>query len=198
MASTLDAIRFADCVIVMIDATAAVRETGPDHRRPDRARRPRHRLRRQQMGPDGEQGGRDLATCAKSSTGCCRRWRARRWWRSRPRTGEGLDRLVPAVDRRRQGLEHPRSHRAAQPLPGRARCSAMPPPAISGRRVRIRYMTQLKSAAAHLRAVRQPARCPARSLSALSAERLARDFRAEGHAAALGDAQYQESLRSEE
>ena len=52
VASTLEAIRFADCVIVMIDATAPFEKQ--DHRRPDRARRPRHRLCRQQVGSTGK------------------------------------------------------------------------------------------------------------------------------------------------
>ncbi len=183
VASTLEAIRFADCVIVMIDATAPVRKTGPHHRRSDRARGPRHRLCRQQMGPAGEQGGRDLAAAreagpavaagggraAGGDLGAHRR-------RARP--------AGAAVIAGRPGLEHPHPHLAAQPFPGggaAAPCHAR----HSGRRVRIRYMTQRKSAAAQLYLVRQPARRFAGSLSALSAERIAREFRSGGHAAAL-------------
>ena len=61
----------------------AFRKTGPDHRRPDRARRPRHRLRRQQMGSDGQQERRDLANCAKTGPAAAAGGGRARWWRSR-------------------------------------------------------------------------------------------------------------------
>jgi GTP-binding protein len=48
--STLHAVRFADCVTVVMDANEALEKAGPDDCRSDRARRARHRLCGQQMG----------------------------------------------------------------------------------------------------------------------------------------------------
>ena len=197
VASTLDAIRFADCVIVMIDATQPFEKQ-------------------------------DLAIADLiAREGRAIVFAVNKWDLMENKQGaiselrEKLDRLLPQV----AGAElvaisasTGEGHRPAGPPPSWPRTTpgtpASPtaalnrfleaallrhaPPAISGRRVRIRYMTQLKSAAAHLRPVRQPARCPARGLSALSAQRPARGVRSQGHAAAPCDAQHQKSLRSEE
>ena len=58
VADALNAVRFAEVVVVLLDVENAVRGAGPAHRRSGRAGRPRDRHRRQQMGPEGEDRGR--------------------------------------------------------------------------------------------------------------------------------------------
>jgi small GTP-binding protein len=193
VASTLEAIRFSDCVIVMIDAIA-VRETGPDHRRPDCARRPRYRLRGQQMGPLGKQGRRHQPDARKAGPPVAaggRRAAGRHLGAHRRRPGP-----AGARDRGcRPRLEHARGHRHAEPLPG----SRLDAPCPTGRLWTARahpLHDPAQGAPAQLHAVRQPTRRPARRLSALSAEWAAREFRPERHAAAFFPAQQQEPVRS--
>ncbi len=74
-----------------------------------------------------------------------------------------------------------------------------PPPAVSGRRVKIRYMTQPKARPAVLRPVRQFGRQDFRELQALPRQRPARDLRPHRRADPPVDARReQEPLRAEE
>ena len=67
-------------------------------------------------------------------------------------TGAGLDRLMQAVSTpTRCGTGA--SRRARSTAGSREVAAAHPPPAVSGRRIRLDYITQPKSAAADLRAV---------------------------------------------
>ena len=77
-------------------------------------------------------------------------------------TGEGLDRLMQAVIDAYAIWNKRVVDRRAQSLARRRRSSAHPPPAVSGRRIKLNYITQPKSAAADLRAVlhRAPTPCP--------------------------------------
>ena len=58
VADALNAIRFAEVVVVMIDSRASLRRTRPAHRRSGRARRPRDGARAQQMGFEEQQARR--------------------------------------------------------------------------------------------------------------------------------------------
>ena len=70
-----------------------------------------------------------------------------------------------------------------------------PPPAPSGRRIKLRYATQAETRAADLCALRQPAQAIAGKLSALSDERFAQGFRSVGNADPLQPARRQEPIR---
>ncbi len=196
VASTLDAIRFADCVIVIIDATQPFEKQ--DLTIADLIAREgraivfavnKWDLKENKNGAISElreKLDRLLPQVAGAALVAIS-----------ARTGEGLNRLPDAI------LAADRAWNSRAPTSALNRfletaLARHAPPAIRGRRVRIRYMTQTKSAAAHLRAVRQSARRPARGLSALSGERTAREFRSQGHAAAPDHAQHQKSVRSEE
>ena len=100
-------------------------------------------------------------------------------------TGEGVDRMLPAVLEADARLEHAACRRPSSTVSWTAALPRHPPPAIHGRRVRIRYMTQAKSPPADLCAVRHPARRIAGVLSALSAKRIAQGIQSEGRAAAV-------------
>ena len=60
-------------------------------------------------------------------------------------TGEGLDRLMQAIVDAYRGLEQARSDRRRSIAGSRTRSSAHPPPAVSGRRLRLNYITQAKA-----------------------------------------------------
>ncbi len=196
VASTLEAIRFADCVIVMIDATApfekqdltiadliaregraivfAVNKWDLLENKAGAISRMREKLDR--LLPQVA-GAPLIATSA--------------------RTGEGLDRLEAAVAEADKAW----NTRVSTGVLNRFLEEALQrhaTPAISGTAGAHPLHDPAQGAAAELHPVRQPARRPARGLSALSAERLARDFRSEGHAAALQCAQFEESVRDEE
>ena len=174
VADAINAIRFAEVVVLLMECDAAVRGAGPAHRRPGRARGPRARDRHQQVGP-----GRAAAPAALSKL----REQAER---ALPQvkgvpvigvsglTGDGLDRLMQAVVEihevwNRRVATHELNRWLADVI------AAHPPPAVSGRRIRLNYMTQPKSAAADLRAVLHPRRRGAGGLPALSGQRAARD-----------------------
>ncbi len=196
VASTLDAIRFADCVIVMMDATQpfekqdlAIADLIAREGRAIVFAVNKWDLKENKQGAISE-----LREC---STGCCRRWRARSWWRFRPGPAKALTGCLPPSWR-------PTAPGTAARPPRRSTASwkaaliRHAPPAVRGRRVRIRYMTQIKTRPPTFALFGNQLDRPARGLSALSDEWPARDFRSQGHAAAPGDAQYQKSLRSEE
>jgi GTP-binding protein len=143
VASTLEAIRFADCVIVMIDATApfekqdltiadliaregraivfAVNKWDLLENKAGAVSRMREKLDR--LLPQVT-GAPLVATSA--------------------RTGEGLDRLVPAIAEADRAW-NTRVGTATLNRFLEAALTRHAPPAISGRRVRIRYMTQRKA-----------------------------------------------------
>jgi GTP-binding protein len=143
VASTLEAIRFADCVIVMIDATApfekqdltiadmiaregraivfAVNKWDLLENKAGAVGRMREKLDR--LLPQVA-GAPLVATSA--------------------RTGEGLDRLVPAIAEADRAW-NTRVGTATLNRFLEAALTRHAPPAISGRRVRIRYMTQRKA-----------------------------------------------------
>ena len=191
--SDADAIRFAECVIVVIDATAPFEKQ--DLTIADLIAREGRAIVFAVNKWDlvEEQGRRDHRPARNGSTGCCRRSRARRWSRSRPDRRRARPSAARRA-RRRQGLEHARADSAAQPFP-RGRAARHPPPAVSGRRVRIRYMTQAKSRPPTFALFGNQLDALARSLSALSAERTARGVRPGRRADALLAAHVEESVR---
>ncbi len=71
----------------------ALRKTGSDHRRPDRARGPRHRLRRQQMGSGGEQERAPISELREKLDRLLPQVAGAPLVAISARTGEGLDRL---------------------------------------------------------------------------------------------------------
>ena len=158
VASTLDAIRFADCVIVMIDATAPFEKQ--DLTIADLIAREGRAIVFAVNKWDlmENKAGRDFAHCARSSTGCCRRWRARELVAI---SAQHRRRHRPAGRRHHRGrprLEHAHSDRGAQPFPGRR--AAAPCPARDQRAPGAHPLHDpAQDAAAHFRPVRQPARC---------------------------------------
>ncbi len=96
-------------------------------------------------------------------------------------TGEGLDRLMQAIVDA-YAVWNKRMPTSALNRWFEATVESHPPPAVSGRRLRLNYITQAKSAAAELRRVLHARRRAARRLQALSVEFAARDLRASGHA----------------
>ena len=145
-------------------------------------RGPRARHRPQQMGPGRRPAGPAEGAARGGDAAAAAGARRRRWCRVSGLAGEGLDKLMEAVLEAARGLEPARLDGAAQPLARARRSQRNPPPAVSGRRIKIRYMTQAKSAAAALRPVRQPARRPAEVLHALPRQRPARGLRPARHA----------------
>ncbi|HEX3756686.1 MAG TPA: ribosome biogenesis GTPase Der [Rhizomicrobium sp.] len=143
VASTLEAIRFADCVIVMIDATAPFEKQ--DLTIADLIARE----------------GRAIVFAVNkwdlldNKTGAISRMREKLdrllpqiagapLVATSARTGEGLDRLIPAI------VEADKAWNTRVPTATLNRfleeaLQRHAPPAISGRRVRIRYMTQVKA-----------------------------------------------------
>ena len=162
VADALNAIRFAEVVVLLIDAERRVRGAGSAHRRPGRARRPRAGHRAQQMGPEGRarpapsaslrERGRPLAAAGQGRAGGGGVGPDRR--RARPADAGG--RRCHAVWNKRvptSALNRWLEHAVA----------AHPPPAVSGRRLRLNYITQPKSAAAELRRCSAPAPTPCRT-----------------------------------
>ena len=96
-------------------------------------------------------------------------------------TGEGLDRLMQAIVDAFE-VWNKRVPTSALNRWFEHAVDAHPPPAVSGRRLRLNYITQAKIAAAELRAVLHARRCAARRLQALSGEFLARGVRTARHA----------------
>jgi GTPase len=141
--STLEAIRFSDCVIVMLDATQAFEKQDLT------------------IADLIEREGRALVFAinkwdlVENKAGAIGRWR-KVADQSLPQlagaplfalsasTGEGLERLLPAV-LEADGAWNKRVPTAALNRFLEEALSRHAPPAVSGRRVRIRYMTQVKN-----------------------------------------------------
>ena len=120
----------------------AVRGAGHPHRRSGRARRPRDRHRGQQMGPDRAGARRAVAPARRGRSHV-----AADQGRSRRSVGQGRPGCRSADgsgDEGPCGLESPRADGGAQSLPGAA-ITANPPPSVSGRRLRLDYITQPKA-----------------------------------------------------
>ena len=115
VADALNAIRFAEVVVLLMDARAAVRGAGPAHRRPGRARGPRAGGRHEQMGP-GENAGRRVNELREQADHWLPQLKGVPVVGVSGLTGEGLDRLMQAVIDDPRGLEQARRDRGAQPL----------------------------------------------------------------------------------
>ena len=89
-------------------------------------------------------------------------------------TGEGLDRLMQAIVDAYE-VWNKRVPTSALNRWFEEAVAAHPPPAVSGRRLQLNYITQAKSAAAELRRVLHARRRGARRLQALSGQFAARD-----------------------
>ena len=144
VADALKAIRFAEVVVLLMDAARAVRGAGSADRRSGRARGPRARHRHEQMGSVKADRPAPSASCARRPITGCRRSRACRWSRVSGLTGEGLDRLMQAVVDA-YAVWNRRVPTAALNRWFEDAISAHPPPAVSGRRLRLNYITQAKA-----------------------------------------------------
>ena len=80
--------------------------------------------------------------------------------------GEGLDRLMQAVFKAYETWNTRISTAKLNQWLGEA-VETNPPPAVSGRRIKIRYMTQIKARPPHFAFFRQPAQRLAQELYAL-------------------------------
>ena len=160
VADALNAVRFAEVVVVLLDVGKRLRGTGPAHRRSGRAGRPRHRDRGQQMGSEGKDRGRHRQVA--------RAGRREAYAAQRRAAGGGLgpDRRRPrpadAGDRRcLRRLEQARSDQRAQSLVRtrdrarirRRRCRAARCGSTTSRRPRAGRRASWCSA-------RAPMRCP--------------------------------------
>jgi GTP-binding protein len=140
--STLDAIRFADCVIVMIDATQPFEKqdlTIADLIEKE-GRAAVFAVNKWDM--VGDRGG-AIGKLRRQLDECLPQLKGAPLIAISARTGEGIDRLLPAV------LEADRAWNTHVPTSALNRfleeaLNRHSPPAVKGRRVRIRYMTQPK------------------------------------------------------
>ncbi|HUB85165.1 MAG TPA: ribosome biogenesis GTPase Der [Rhizomicrobium sp.] len=141
--STLEAIRFAECVVVMIDATAPFEKQ--DLTIADLiAREGRAIVFAVNKWDQVEQKAGAISRLREMADRLLPQIAGGPLIATSAITGEGLERLLPAVltadrawNRRAKTAELNRFLESA--------VSRHPPPAVSGRRVRIRYMTQAKS-----------------------------------------------------
>ena len=132
VADTLRAVRFAETVILVLDAEAAAGAPGPDDREPGGRGRPGARAGAQQMRPRRRSRG--------TAEGAARAARNRlaAAFRGGAGAGVGSDRVRSRrADeggiRGRRGMEPPRSDRGAEPLAGWMQ-ERHPPPLVAGRR----------------------------------------------------------------
>ena len=117
VADTLNAIRFAEVVVVLIDAQTPFEEQ--DIRIADLVEREGRAIVIAVNKWDLDRAGSRARCrgCAPRSIACCRRSRACRSSFCRRKAGSGLDRLMEAVLEGARGLESPRADGGAQPLP---------------------------------------------------------------------------------
>jgi GTP-binding protein len=143
IASTLDAIRFADCVVVVIDATAAFEKQ--DLTIADLIEREGRAVIFVANKWDlVEQRAGGIGKLRKQLDQCLPQLAGAPLLATSTVSGEGLDRLLPAV------LAADRAWNTRVPTATLNRfleeaLSRHAAPAVSGRRIRIRYMTQAKS-----------------------------------------------------
>ena len=71
--------------------------------------------------------------------------RACRCWRSRRCTGKGLDQMLAAAFELRDAVEPPRARPPRSTAGSTRRWKPIPPPAPGGRRIKLRYITQIKT-----------------------------------------------------
>ena len=121
-----------------------LREAGPADRRPDHPRGQGAGHRLQQVGHDRAARSRCWPNCARRPIACCRRCAACAPCRSRPRPGRGLDKLMEAIISTHQTwnrrISTGKLNRWLEGILGHH-----PPPAVAGRRLKIKYMTQAKT-----------------------------------------------------
>ena len=181
VADTLNAIRFAEVVIVLMDAERPFEEQ--DLRIADLVQREGRALvlGMNKWDLDGAQARRGRQAARRRPTTGCRRSRACRSSRCRACTGDGLDRLMQAVVDALRGLEQARLDQSAQSLVrGRgvvasAARGERPPP-----QAQLHHAGE--GAPAELRAVLLARRRDPGKLSALSGARPARHVRSARHA----------------
>ena len=144
VADGLRAIRFAEVVIVVLRRDHSLREAGPADRRPDRPRGPGAGHRLQQVGPDRGPAGSAGRTAREDRAAAAAGARHPRG------AGFGRDRARPRQADGSGGRDPPRLEHAAS-RPARLNrwlegiIAHHPPPAVAGRRLKIKYMTQVKT-----------------------------------------------------
>ena len=148
VADTLDAIRLADVVVVVLDAADMAGEAGSRHRRPGDRGGPRAGDRRQQDRSSGRRPGAARAKAWRKLTDRLEASFAQ--VKDVPivgfsaLNGRGVDRLMPAVfetyDIWNKRVPTPKLNRWLREME-----TLHPPPLAKGRRIRLRFMTQIKS-----------------------------------------------------
>ncbi len=176
VADTLRAVRFAETVILVIDALQPLERQDltianlvAEEGRPLVLAAAKWDLVKRSQGDAG-------ATCASGSRRRCRSCAASRWCRYPGSPAMGSTALMKAVFAA-DAVWNRRVPTAALNRWLHAIQEHHPPPVVAGRRLRLRYMTQVNTQAAHLCPVRFPARRTARILPALSGQFSARGFR---------------------
>ena len=111
-------------------------------------------------------------------------------------TGDGLDRLTKAVEEA-YAVWNKRAPTSALNRWFEQAVAANPPPAVSGRRLKLNYVTQPKVAAAEFCGVLLARRCRAGELQALPRQQPARGVRHAGHAGAHHPAREGEPVRAQ-
>ena len=144
VADALNAIRFAEVVIVLIDAQAAVRGAGHPHCRPCRAGRPRGRHRLSTNGIWSTRRQARCRACASEVDRLLPQIKGVPVVALSAKSGKGVDRLMAAVMEAARGLEPSRADGGAQSFSGAgdAGASAAGP---SRPPFRLDYITQPKS-----------------------------------------------------
>ena len=172
----------------------AARPAGPDDRQPGGRGRPRARGRRQQVGSGGRARAPRWRCCASGSRPACPRSRACPACRSRCGPARTCPGVLPAVVEAHERWSR-RVPTAALNRWLEQALAAHPPPMAKGRRVKIRYATQVATRPpTFVLFVSQAGALPG-LLSALSGQRPARDLRSRRRAAPAAAAHRRQSVR---
>ena len=195
VADALRAVRFAEVVVMMMDAAEQVRGAGSAHRRPDRARGPGAGDRGQQMGFDGGKARPDFGAAHRGRSFAAAGQGRAGGGGVRP-DGRG-DRSADERDRSGlRGLEQAGADRGAQSLV-RAGGRRQPAACGIGPAAEAELYNPDQGAAAELRAVLLARRRRAAILFALPHQLLARGVRSAGHADADHAAREGQSVRAQ-
>ena len=173
---------------------AALREAGSADRRPDREEG------RASSSPStngtwcASASKRGSPSCARPASACCRRSRASPFVPVSALTGKGIDRLMAACLRPTRcgtsGCPRMRSINGCDEA-----VEAHPPPAVSGRRIKLRYITQSNARPPTFVLFCSRPKALPDSYVALSGQRLARELRPSRRADQAESAQRRQPLR---
>ncbi len=147
-ADALRACKFAEVVVVLLDATIPFEKQ--DLTIADLVAREGRALgdRRQQMGSDRGQGRENSSNCARRPTGLLPQVRGAAVVPVSGATGQGLDALIEAAIKAHE-IWNKRISTARLNRWLEGALEQNPPPAVAGRRIKIRYVTQPKARPPH-------------------------------------------------